>query len=318
MRTFVGVLALFGVVLCLLVGGGYLYLSGHIPEVSIHGSYDFLIRADSQADAESVLPELETAASRFAKLYVDSPEFEIALLDGPKQLNAASILLAVRREMGAPLAKLALPFPTPRFSSMIAAQDTAARVNYRQALARRQPEWMSSQLDSAVNERFGNIETASTTQRSIGHEAAHWMLAIYIENRSHSKQPAALPPWLVEGIAGYCEPPERRLTALATLRSAMRDNAMPGIDSLTRIANADNIEAIDTRSHELGNMGGAAQDQSRLFYAECAALIAFLEQQEPGIVKRMTDAAIDSGTSPKLSTARAISFFEWIATIDSF
>lgn len=317
MRTFVGVLALFGVVLCLLVGGGYLYLSGQIPDVIMQGTQDFVIRADAQTDAETVRPELETAAVRFAELFGNSPSFNVALLDGPKQLNAASILLAVRREMGTPLPKLSLPFPTPRFASMIAAQDTAARANYRDALARRQPDMTESQLDSAVADRFDNIELATTAQRSIDHEAAHWMLAIYMEERARGNQAATLPTWLVEGIAGYCEAPERRLTALGKLKAALRASRLMNLDSLTQIAGADYLKSTETRQHEIGIPSGAEENQSGLFYAECTALVAYLEQEEPGIIKKMTDAAVDSGNGPTLSATGDEAFFEWIRTAES-
>jgi hypothetical protein len=318
MRTFVGVLALFGVVLCLLVGGGYLYLNGQIPDVSIQGTHGFRIRAENQADAETVRPELETAASRFAALLGHSPEFEVALLDGPKEINAASILLAVRREMGAPLSKLPLPFPTARFSNMMAAQDTAARTNYRQALSRRQPDWTPVQLDSAVSARYDQVKAVSADPRSLGHEAGHWMLAIYAERWTDREHISSLPVWLVEGIAGYCEAPERRLFALSELKAAVADGNALGIDSLTKLASAESVSVTDTRQHELNAVTGAAEDLNAVFYAECAALVGYLEQSEPGLIKRMTDAVLDSGKMPVPLTDSAGAFFEWVAEAEAF
>ena len=115
-RSFVIVLAGFGLVLLSLSAAGYVYFRGQIPPVRAE-SAPFVILADDGISLAGLLTELRTATERFESMSGPAatlPRLEIAIIDEPKQMNAVSLYVAIREALGTPAERLPRPFPTPR------------------------------------------------------------------------------------------------------------------------------------------------------------------------------------------------------------
>jgi hypothetical protein len=264
MRRFVVFLAAFGLALLVLLGVALLYFRGQIPPVAVTAPR-FVLRADSGVSVALVRSELETATARFVRL-LGAPRsgfpLTVAYIDDAKQMTAVTLYLALRQSIGTPPEHLFLPFPTPRLAALLA----------------REP---------------GATSGVVRGQQGLGHEVGHWLLRLYLRGLgekavSDTGAVRTLPPWLREGIAGYCESDEGRIAALLRVRQALADSTRSGILDLDRLLG----EAPPGARSEDATPGhftpaGAADAAFEFYYDETMLLVCYLEARHPGTVAKL-------------------------------
>lgn len=285
MRRFVAILAAFGVVLIILVVFGYVYFVRQIPPVQIQTDR-YQIRADSIGNARAAESTVRTAVNRFARLFGPStPPLDVAIVDDAGQMNAVAIYLALRKEMGTPPERLPLPLPSTALSRIEASDP-------------------------------------DTPLRNLGHEIGHWLLASYsFESGIRSDGTAALPPWLVEGVAGYCETDESRLRQLQVVRNNIRaarskSDHEPSLEWLFNRANP--AGATGDTSAEFSYVNGNDGTKStEAFIATAALIVSYLEDRQPGRIRELTDrflaSEVRASTPPPVADAGE--FDRWVDTL---
>lgn len=293
MRRFVVLLAGFGLVLLFLTGGAYVYFRGQIPPVQAE-SDRFVVRADSGVILRPMLNELRTATQRFERLLGSQavlPRLEVAVIDDPKQMNAVALYVAIRQSMGTAADRLPLPYPTPRLvSRLLGEPQSEARL--------------------------------ATGRRGLGHEAGHWLLRLHLAGRrGESDDPVErendLPTWLREGIAGFCEPTEARLSALLRVRTALGEHTGGDALDLQRfLTDAPPPVSRPAWAHEEVWANESESETAELYYAQALLLVEYLEARHPATIRkwlgrRSGETVFDR--DPLLNDQDA--FREWILTV---
>jgi len=293
MRRFAVVLAGLGLVLLFMTGAAYLYFKGQIPPVQLE-TERFVLRADADVLWQPFQQELRAATTRFDRLLrpaSDPPRLEVAIIDDPKQMNAVALYVAIRQSMGTPAEGLPLPYPTPRLVSML----------------------------------LGEPQTEAgpaAGRRSLGHEAGHWLIRLHLlrqpEGPEHlQEREKAIPGWLREGIAGFCESTEARLGALLRMRTAIADSASADALDWRRflVATPPAVQRLSW-AHQDARMNGTQDALSELYYAQALLLVEYLEARHPRMVRKWIgrDPVAVTAESELLLQDQA-AFHAWILTV---
>jgi hypothetical protein len=292
-RRFAGFLALFALVLATLLGVALLYLRGQIPPVSV-STPAFTLLADSAVATARPRSDLEIATSRFARLLGPPPSeraLTVAYIDDPKQMNAVTLYVALRRSLGARPERLPLPFPTPRLAKLLAGEP---------------------------RETVG----VAAGGRGLGHEVGHWLLREYLERFARgrdrdSSSLISLPAWLREGIAGFCEADEARIASLLRVRQALYDSARAGVFDLRRLLEEPPplpSPVEESSGHHTPVSGADAAFE--LYCDEALLLVSYLEARHPGTIARLVKRSGDLDNSFETSVVHdRAAFLDWIRSV---